>query len=107
MSPTLLAIVLVVALGGHVLICCVLCTEHRVAYITRYLRPPIIRGAHVLARRVPGPEFFGTSLAIVGRGPVIYRIHMLDASTIVPGMAITGLALVPMIIVLYMIVRVL
>jgi hypothetical protein len=56
--------------------------------------PVVALGLHVLVCSMQGAEFVIARLAIVSRGPVLHSIHMLPARRLGPECPVAGLALV-------------
>lgn len=96
------AIVFVVSLSPHVIICRRLSVELGIACFAGYLRLPMSAGSHMLVCCSLRIELPVTHLALVARAPVALGIHVLIASALGTKGARTCLAFWPVIIVGHM-----
>ena len=101
-----LAVVLVVSLGPHVILCSLLCVEFGRAHLTRNFREPVALRVHMVVGGVLRIEGASASFAFEGRCPVIYGVHMLIASGLGAEGSIACFTLNPVTIVIHVLIAV-
>jgi hypothetical protein len=103
---TVLAIVLVVTLGFHVLVGILLPVEFLRTRFTLDFRCPVTGAIHMLVGGISRREVLGASLTVESRGPVIGAVHVLVASSPAPKGTSTGLTLGPVVVLIHVIIAI-
>lgn len=102
-----MAVVLVMSLRPHVILCSLLRVEFRWARLTRNGWEPVILCVHVVVGGVLRIERAVACFAFEGRRPVIYSVHVLIASGLGAERSIACFTLDPVTIVIHVLIAVL